>query len=161
MKYIITIPALIVSVCCILSCKVSCLTPQLVQFNFSNNNDSIPDTSANFVAYNKDNHFSTIVNSYTNIPITRTPYGGNYLIFPVMDNNIYDHDWMITLFPSGKVYKVSYFSHSNNSQSTGLNGVHDNCVNSVKCNVNGATYSAEAGRSTNGIADPAWIVVNY
>ena len=151
--------------CYIVSCgKTQCLTPAVYEVVF-NSADSIPDTSANVVQYQKGSGFSNILNSYNGSGLGRTydadhkelalGYSAGELI------SAYGYDWMITLLPSGKVYKLTNISHSNNSQSNGgIGGIRDRCVNSVSYSVNGTINSAGSRTTTSSSAD-AILSINY
>src|ERR1035441_9097447 len=93
--------------------KVSCLTAA-VEINLVSDTGAIPDTMANIVEYSKGNNFTIVVNTFDNTPLTSGSSQGNkYLGFPVSGNEIYDvydYDWIFTLVPSGKVYKIKNFS---------------------------------------------------
>ena len=124
--------------------KTSCHTP-IVGYSFSSS-DTIPDTFANVVQYQKGGNFSNVVKTFSGVPLTKRPtfrYDKS-LHIPLSDNeiyNVYNYDWKITLFPSGKVYSVTDLSHTNNSRKKGMGPVKDECVNSMSCTVN--SYHSE------------------
>ena len=136
--------------------KTGCLTPSVYYVAF-NNADSIPDTSANVVQYQKGSSFNTVVNSYDSTGLFRT-YNASHKELPLGNAasgviSAYDYDWMVTLLPSGKVYKLTNISHSNNMQSNGgIGGIRDRCVNSVSYNVNGTNHTAGIGNTSSSSA---------
>lgn len=143
MKRKIVVLALVAASSYFFSCKrPQCLTPGVSILLVSA--DSIPDTIENVVIYKKGSGFSKVVDSF-NTPLfslssgsTSNPnnkgIGVGYQTY-----NIYSYDWMFTLFPSGKVYKLTNFSHSNDHDA-GYGEITENCVNSVSCNINDSTY---------------------
>jgi len=157
-----TIIALVLLSSYFFSCsKVHCLTPS-VGIALSST-DSIPDTIENVIQYEKGSGFTRIVDSLKNIPLIVGFFPhSKYIVLDTSSNqliNVYSYDWMITLFPSGKIYKLTNFSHSNDHyENYGV--VKDNCVNSVSCVINDSTYKI-APESTNSWSASTTLFVNY
>ncbi len=165
MKRTITAFVLVAFYCSIVSCgKTQCLTPAIYEVVF-NSTDSIPDTSANVVQYQKGSGFSNILNSYNGSVLGRT-YDADHkeLMLGYSTSELtsaYGYDWMITLLPSGKVYKLTNVSHSNGTQSSGgIGEIRDRCVNTVSYSVNGTINSAGSPTTTSSSAD-AILNINY
>ncbi len=162
MKRTIVVLALVAVSSYFFSCsRVRCLTP--IPYMEFVSDSSIPDTGANVVAYKKGGNFTDMVNSYNNTPlVTQYSPTTKYLDFGVSGNNpydIYDYDWIITLIPSGKVYKLTNFAHGNSSYRN-YGEVRDNCVNSVSCTVNGSPYKINPP-STNSSSANTPLQINY
>ncbi len=151
--------------CYFASCgKTQCLTPDVYEVVFDSA-DSIPDTSANVVQYQKGSGFSNIVKSYNGTGLARTYSAGHKeLILGYSASEVissYGYDWMITLVPSGKVYTLTNISHSNNTQSNGgIGGIRERCVNSVSYSVNGTINSTGSPATTSSSAE-AILSINY
>lgn len=146
MKQIITAIAIFLAFCLFSCGKTSCLTPS-VGFVFTNNADTIPDTIAYVIEYQKDGTFLHPVDSFGNLALAihTSATEGKYLDIPDSHGGsvFYNYDWKIVLQPSGKSYLVTNANHSNEkSSSTGLGGVKSRCVNSVSYNVNGVNYDS-------------------
>jgi hypothetical protein len=128
--------------------KQTCITPGIV---FELSLGVNPDTIMNVVQYRKNGNFSDSVGSFKNSPLYAGPVGTTMMMFPAAaytNNAYYDYDWIMTLVPSGKVYKISNLSHGNAKRNMGMGEVKDACVNTISCNVNGKGYKVNESNST-------------
>ena len=144
--------------------KTGCLTPEVYYVVFEKA-DSIPDTIANVVQYQKGSSFSSVINSNDSTPLFRTYNAGHKELMLGYSAgqaiSAYDYDWMITLRPSGNVYKLANISHSNNKQSNGgIGGIRERCVNSVRYSVNGSNHTAGRG-NTGSSSTSVDLTINY
>ncbi len=141
--------------------KVHCLTPS-VGIALSSA-DSIPDTIENVIQYEKGSGFTRIVDSLKNIPLIVGFFPhSKYIVLDTSRNqiiNVYSYDWIITLSPSGKIYKLTNFSHTNDHYEN-FGVVKDNCVNSVSCVINDSTYKISP-ESTNSSSASTTLFVKY
>ena len=103
------------------------------------NYDSTADTIATVDAYEKGTNFSTLVNAYGNQKIDS---------WGVVGFNFGDaYDYIITILPAGKQYKLKNISYGSNSSSSVLPGFGpcDQCYTSVSYTINDSVRNAPQG----------------
>ncbi len=131
------ISALLISAC-LLSCgKCSCVDQSLVGIDLLNF-DSSSTQSATVNEYVKDGTFTSLVNSSGSIRINNWGFVGE-----LSYNFDYSYDYIVTVFPLGKVYKFKNLSHGSDSRSNAPNmgGECENCGNSISYNMNDSAYN--------------------
>lgn len=96
------------------------------------------DAFANVDVYAKGTDFRTVEHSVTNIPIDTLYEGHGYFTFSFDDA----YDYKISIYPSGKVYKLKKMSHTHNTQSNlpGTGGCEE-CANGYSYTLNDTTLS--------------------
>ncbi len=109
------------------------------------NYDSTADTIATVNTYEKNTNFSTLVNSYGNQKIR------SWGVMPFSFGDVYDY--IITILPAGKQYKLKDISYGSNSSSSVLIGLGpcDQCYTSVSYTIDDSVHidSHGAGSSDN------------
>jgi len=114
------------------SCKtINCTTPVIskIVFYSSISTNLIPDSTATLVKSTKGTNFAQIAEIYPTINLTRIDYNKR-LTLPDKGNDTYDYDWMVTLHPSNRTYKITKISHES------LTSKSSDCTNTVSYKIN-------------------------
>lgn len=111
------------------SCKktINCETPVIkkVLFYSSLSTQTVPDTAATLVKYNKGSNFSQVSEILPPIQLLKKDVYNKTMEFPLDGEETYDYDWKITLLPTMKVYYLSDISHESATSKT------HHCTNTV------------------------------
>jgi len=141
MKYAFLILLLFVSIYMFPGCKCQCqdgpYSPYSLQF--PNVNDS--SATLTIAAYSKGSNFSTVIKNDTTIPLR---FGSAF--YYSLD---FSFDYLLTVSPTGKIYKLTKLAWGNASQSMGFTGdCGEPCYNGVSYSVNDSTYYTEPTSSS-------------
>jgi hypothetical protein len=119
------------------SCKkINCSTPVIkhVLFYSSLSTNVVPDTAAQLDKYRKGSLFNLLADEYININLTKVDFN-RQMDFPDKGADVYDYDWLITLKPSGRVYKITEIKHESSTSKT------SDCTNTVTYKVNDSLFT--------------------
>ncbi len=117
--------------------KCSCVDQSLVGIDLINF-DSSTTQSATVNEYKKDGTFSSLVNTSASIRIHNwssvgeLPYAFDYC-----------YDYIVTIYPAGRVYKFKGLGHGSDSKSNALNmgGECERCGNSISYTLNDSVHN--------------------
>ncbi len=104
---------------------------------YSSTADSIRDSNATVTEYIKGSSFTKPVRTITDITfiapyLPLSKYTGS-------KDSLYMYDRIVTLYPSGKIYKMHDFNHIDRSVKS-ANSEEVDCLNDVSCVLNDSSY---------------------
>ena len=149
--------------------NVSCFNAKNydLQFYTTSLADTITDTGASIVKYGPGSNFLALVDSVPGIIVLSNfsayyvgRFAQQYIPYTIYSSDIYSTDLLITLYPSGRVYRMKNIAHDNRTMSE-KNTDNYSCTDNITYEVNDSPYVCAAQTFNQGVATKAIMNIRY